>query len=368
MSDIEKFDCCVVGAGVVGLAIAYKLSSKGKSVIVLEQSDTIGSGISSRNSEVIHAGIYYPANSLKAKLCVAGKQSLYEFCDTFNVPHKRLGKMIVATNPAQADQLGDIESKALTNGVNDLLWLDKAKAVAMEPNVDAYAALWSPSTGIIDVHTYMSALDAGIQQHSGLVCLNTTFLEAEKLSSGYSVTVESVGETYSFETELLVNAAGLGAQSVSSKVDGVIQSTIPELHYCRGCYFSYTGKSPFNSLIYPTPEKNTTGLGVHATLDMGGQVKFGPDTEYIPEEDYTLDESRKESFFNAIKGYFPLVDIERLIPAYTGIRPKLQGPGEAPRDFEIELSAEGYIALYGIESPGLTSSLAIADHVFTNYV
>lgn len=361
---LDSFDNCVVGAGVVGLAIARKLALAGQSVLVIDKEPWYGSGISSRNSEVIHAGIYYPSGSLKAKLCVDGKQLLYAYCQQHNIPHHRIGKLIVASSANQTDELSALKQKAEANGVMDLEWISESQLHEWEPNVAGKAALLSPSTGIIDSHALMTSLLAEIEANGGTLSLKTEFQHAIPGPDGYTVTVNSVGEAYRFRCTKLINSAGLGAQQVASNIEGLAPESIPPLYYCKGCYFSLTGKSPFNRLIYPMPEANTTGLGVHATLDLNGRAKFGPDTEYMDIEDYTVEDSRREKFAQAIRQYYPALDSSKLIPGYAGVRPKIQAEGESAKDFMIEKSSRNLINLYGIESPGLTSSLAIADHVF----
>lgn len=361
----EKFDCCVVGAGVVGLAVAREFSRHGLSVVVVEKEKHIGSGVSSRNSEVIHAGIYYPQNSLKALCCVEGKRLLYEYCETRQVPHRRIGKLIVATNEQQCATLESLQQKAAANDVRDLQWVNQHQLSAMEPLVRGSAALLSPSTGIVDSHSFMSSLLNEIETQGGVLSLDTEILAAESCAQdeGFKVLVNSVGENFEFTCTTLINAAGLGAQEVAARVN-CSQQTIPRLYYCKGCYFAYSGRPPFQHLIYPVPDPNTTGLGVHATIDMGGQVKFGPDTEYIDDLDYLVPMSRAEAFATAISSYFPGVTLDKLTPSYAGIRPKIQGPNEPAKDFQIVSPQAGLIHLFGIESPGLTSSLSIAAKVY----
>ena len=360
---IDHFDCCVVGAGVVGLACARALAMRGYSTIVLEKSNSFGSGISSRSSEVIHAGIYYPTDSLKARLCVEGKQLLYEYCQRKAIPHRRLGKLIVATNDEQIEQLSVLASKANANGVSDLEWVDPTRLKNMEPLVRAKQALLSPSTGIIDSHILMSRLAQDLEAEQGLLSLNTEFMAATQCAEGFRVEVCSVGETYRFHCDYLVNAAGLGAPNVASRIDGCPPDDIPDLYLCRGCYFSMSGPAPFRHLIYPVPEPNNSGLGIHATLDLAGQVRFGPDVEYVDQEDYSIPQRKAFEFTSAIQRYFPSLDPQRLVPAYAGIRPKLQGPGREACDFEIRYCGSGLINLFGFESPGLTASLAIGATV-----
>ncbi|MCB1645578.1 MAG: NAD(P)/FAD-dependent oxidoreductase [Pseudomonadales bacterium] len=364
---MERIDTCVIGAGVVGLAIGRALTSISKDLIILDQAAHIGQGVSSRNSEVIHAGIYYPAGSLKATLCVAGKQLLYDYAETRKVPHRRCGKLIVATETAEEDELEIILAKARANGVDDLVWWSQEQLAREEPNVRATRALYSPSTGIFSAHDLMNSLLGEVEAGNGSFAGRTTVTAIEKTSDGFLVICESEGEEFRFETRRLVNAAGLGAQSVASGCDFLEPEQIPPLHLCQGRYFGLTGRNPFSHLIYPVPEKNGAGLGVHATIDLGGQVRFGPDVRYIDHEDYSVDESLRGAYFTAVSRYFPGLKEAQLVPAYTGIRPKLQGPADPPRDFLIQgpdaHGTENFVQLMGIESPGLTSSLAIAAYV-----
>lgn len=360
---VDHFDCCVVGAGVVGLACARALAMRGYSTIVLEKSNAFGSGISSRSSEVIHAGIYYPTESLKARLCVEGKQLLYEYCQRKAIPHRRLGKLIVATSDDQLEQLSQLESNGIANGVLDLEWVDQPRLGTMEPQVKARQALLSPSTGIIDSHSLMSSLVQDLEAEQGMLCLNTEFLAATQSAEGFIVEVRSVGEAYRFHCDKLVNAAGLGAPTVASRIDGCPPQDIPKLHLCKGSYFSLSGPAPFRHLIYPMPEPNNSGLGIHATLDLAGQVRFGPDVEYVEQENYSVPQRKISEFTSAIRRYFPALKPQQLVPAYAGIRPKLQGSGHAACDFEIRYCGNGLINLFGVESPGLTASLAIGAEV-----
>ena len=359
----NHFDCCIIGAGVVGLAIAHELALRQRSVVILEQADRHGSGISSRNSEVIHAGIYYPAGSLKATLCVEGRERLYRFCESRGVRHQRIGKLIVASTPEQTRDLESILQKAAANGVTDLQQIGRKELAQMEPNVAGISALLSPATGIVDSDGLMLALLAGIDAHGGTLCLKTEFLQAERCSDGFSIQANSVGESCHFRCEQLINAAGLGAQTVAARINGLDLKTIPPLHLCAGRYFALSGAAPFTRLIYPLPDAAMTGLGIHATLDLQGQVRFGPDTAYIAKEDYRVADELRADFARAIRRYFPALDESRLIPAYAGIRPKIQGPGEPARDFSIDQPLPGLINLFGIESPGLTAALALARHV-----
>ena len=362
-SGLDHFNVCVIGAGVVGLAIAKMLSEKFDSVVVLDREKTIGSGISSRNSEVIHAGIYYPTGSLKAQLCVRGKQLLYEFCESHGVAYKKTAKLIVASHQSQAEDLIKLKHKAEDNGVLDLEEISQQQLARLEPEVAGTAALFSPSTGVVDSHGLMAAYQHYAEENGALVCLDSTFQSAEKHGDDYIVDVMSVGERYRFQCNILVNAAGLDAQAVSGQIEGIGNYAAPPLYYCKGSYFSLSGKSPFQHLIYPMPEANTTGLGVHATLDLAGQVRFGPDTEYQSVLEYSVSESKRSQFAEAIKRYYPALDATKLQPDYAGVRPKLQAPGSAARDFEIHQVQPGLVHLFGIESPGLTASLAIGEYV-----
>ncbi|NPU94551.1 MAG: NAD(P)/FAD-dependent oxidoreductase [Gammaproteobacteria bacterium] len=357
------FDCCIIGAGVVGLAIAHELALRKRSVVILEQEDRHGTGSSARNSEVIHAGIYYPAGSLKATLCVEGRERLYRFCESRGVHHRRIGKLIVAGTQEQHPDLELLQKKASANGVTDLQWIEAKALAQLEPHVSGTSALLSPSTGIVDSHGLMLALLAGINSHGGTLCLKTEFLQAQRLSDGFSIQANSVGETCQIRSEQLINAAGLGAQAVAARIDGLDANAIPPLHLCAGRYFTLSGAAPFTRLIYPLPDAATTGLGIHATLDLQGQVRFGPDTAYIAHEDYRVADDLRADFARAIRRYFPALDESRLIPAYAGIRPKIQGPGAPAQDFRIDQPLPGLINLFGIESPGLTAALAIARHV-----
>jgi L-2-hydroxyglutarate oxidase LhgO len=314
---------------------------------------------------VIHAGIYYPQNSLKARLCVEGRHQLYAFCEKYNVPHHRSGKLVVAADDSQGLALLALQQNAVDNGVNDTSILDASELARLEPEVVGNAALYSPSTGIVDSHALMTALTGITESRGGTICLDTQFHAAEHHGSDYIVEASSVGEVCRFRTGTLVNCAGLDACGVAGNIEGVDPASIPPLFYCKGSYFTLRGRSPFRHLIYPLPETDSAGLGVHATLDLGGQVRFGPDTEYVGSLDYNVDERKRDGFLIAIRSYFPGIEARRLAPAYSGIRPKLQPQGGAAADFRVELSAPGVVSLYGIESPGLTASLAIGDYVTT---
>ncbi|MEW6992186.1 NAD(P)/FAD-dependent oxidoreductase [Colwelliaceae bacterium 6441] len=362
---MDHFDAIIVGAGVVGLAIAARLSKRYKKVLLIDKNGQFGEETSSRNSEVIHAGIYYPQKSLKAKLCVVGKAMLYQYCQERHIPHQRIGKLLVAHNDQEEAFLASTVTIAQNNGVDDLVWRSSKQLKNAEPALSATSALLSPSTGIIDVHSYMQSLLAEIEQNGGLFVANTQMLFATPQAQGFSVSLKSVDETLTVSTRHLINSGGLHSTAVAESIADLPNTLIPKLHWCRGHYFSYSGQSPFHQLIYPIPEAN--GLGIHASLDVGGQLKFGPDTQYINKLSYGVSESLKEKFYLAIKKYFPAVEWDKLQPAYSGIRPKLQGENDGFCDFNIQTFEQhginGLVNLFGIDSPGLTSSLAIAEHV-----
>jgi L-2-hydroxyglutarate oxidase LhgO len=365
---VDQFDVVVIGAGVVGLAIAAELSRTYANTLVIDQHAQIGQETSSRNSEVIHAGIYYPTHSLKAKLCVEGKHKLYQHCQRFNVPHKQVGKLLVAVSENEIENLHRLHQQAELNDVHDLRWLNSQDIHKLEPALLAHHALLSPSTGIIDSHAFMSSLLWQVEQNGGFFVGNSRFLNAQSSPHGYRISIESDdGSVTEFETSLLINAGGLHASNVAQHIEPLDTKWIPQTHYARGHYFSYGASHPFRHLIYPMPDKQNKGLGIHGTLDMGGQLRFGPDVEYIDDIDYTVPQARQSQFVDAIQRYWPGMDPCALHPSYSGIRPKLQGPNDAFKDFVIQgpsqHSLSGLINLFGIESPGLTSSLAIATFV-----
>ncbi|OZI26595.1 FAD-dependent oxidoreductase [Bordetella genomosp. 9] len=356
-------DCVVIGAGVVGLAIARALAMAGREVLVADAAEAIGTGTSSRNSEVIHAGIYYPAGSLKAELCVRGKQLLYAYCAGRGIPHRRLGKLIVATDEAQAAMLDDIARRAAANGVDDLQRLAGDQAMRMEPALRCTAALLSPSTGIVDSHALMLAYQ-GDAENAGAQCVFHTPLLSGGVRAQGGFDLRFGGDDgMALSCSTLINAAGLQAPALARAIAGVPADTVPTAYLCKGSYFTLAGRAPFSRLIYPVPQH--AGLGVHLTLDMGGQAKFGPDTEWIAREDYTLDPRRADVFYDAVRSYWPGLPDGALAPGYTGIRPKISGPHEPAADFAIVGPARhgvpGLVNLFGIESPGLTASLAIAE-------
>ncbi|WP_397453197.1 NAD(P)/FAD-dependent oxidoreductase [Pseudomonas sp. NA-150] len=357
-------DCVVVGAGVVGLAVAREMALAGNDVLVIEAGEAIGIGTSSRNSEVIHAGIYYPPGSLKAQLCVEGKHELYAYCETHGVSTRKTGKLIVAKDEAQIRQLESLLERGLENGVNDLRLLDRDQALALEPALECVAALYSPSTGIVDSHALMLALQGDAEAAGTSVAFYSPLLSAEVIAEGFLLHVG--GETpMALSCRLLINATGIQAPALARRIKGLPQHTVPQDYLCKGSYFSSSKRAPFTHLIYPAPDAD--GLGVHMTVDLGGQARFGPDTEWIETEDYLVDPTRAEVFYSAIRSYWPGLPDNSLQPGYSGIRPKISAPGEPARDFlissELQHDVPGLINLFGIESPGLTSCLAIAKRV-----
>lgn len=374
-AEVAVIDVAVIGAGVVGLAIAATLARHGREVVILEAAEAIGTGTSSRNSEVIHAGIYYPAGSLKARLCVAGRERLYAWCDTHGVPTRQVGKLIVATDAAEATALEALRAKAAANGVT-LDVLDGPQARALEPEVRCIAALLSPRTGIVDSHALMLSYLGEAEAHGAMLALGTPVIGGHALDGG-GVRLRCGGATpMDLDCRAVVNAAGLGAQGVSLAIEGVNHATVPALHLAKGNYFDLATRPPFRHLVYPMPV--AAGLGVHYTVDMAGRGRFGPDVEWLPSPDpatfapasldYAVDAARGQAFYGAIRRYWPGLPDGALQPGYSGVRPKVQAPGEAAQaDFILhgpaETGVDGLFTLYGIESPGLTSSLALAELV-----
>ncbi len=358
-------DCVVVGAGVVGLAVARGLALTGREVVVLEAEGLIGSHTSSRNSEVIHAGIYYPAGSAKARLCVRGRELLYRHCETHGVPHRRLGKIIVATDAGQVADLAEIDAAARRNGVADLAPLTATDLARLEPDLRGVAGLLSPSTGIVDSHALMLSYQGEAEDRGAAVAFRTSLAAAHSVPGGFEIEATSGADRHRLRTRLLVNAAGLFAGAVAGRIDGLAPAHRRQVHYCKGNYFGAVGRVPFTRLIYPVPERD--GLGVHLTLDLAGRGRFGPDTEWIPSLDYGLDPGRARPFYEAVRRYWPALRDGALVPDYTGIRPKLFPQGGPTTDFVIEgpetHGLPGLVNLFGIESPGLTASLAIAEEV-----
>jgi len=362
----DRTDIVIAGAGVVGLAVARALAASGREVVILEKAESFGTGTSSRNSEVIHAGIYYPTGSLKARLCVEGKHRLYAYCASHGVEHRRCGKLIVAPGADQIPGLEALARQAAENGVDDIDHLSGACVRHLEPELKAAAGLYSPSTGIIDSHGLMLSLLGEAEANGAVLACNTEITAARLTGNGVEISINGEDRP-ALAANLLINAAGLGAPALARRIEGFPAGRVPESWLARGCYFSLSGKSPFRRLVYPLPEPG--GLGIHLTLDLAGQARFGPDVEWIGEIDYRVDPLRAEAFADSIRRYWPGLDPARLTPSYSGIRPKLSGPGMAAADFRIDGPADHdglpLVHLYGIESPGLTSCLAIADHVAT---
>lgn len=359
------FDCVVAGAGVVGLAVARRLALAGERTLLVDAAESFGTGISSRNSEVIHAGLYYAPGSLKARLCIAGKEALYTYCAARGVPTRRLGKVIVAVGDGERSALLRYRERANACGVHDLELLEAEDVRVLEPAVEAVGGLFSPGTGIIDSHAFMLALLGDFEANGGLFVARTPVIGGA--GEAHCMLLYLGGaEPYTISTRRFVNATGLGAQQLARSLQGVVTASVPPLFYAIGHYFSLRGAAPFRHLVYPVAVPG--GLGVHVTLDLSGRAKFGPDVSWREHEDFTFDATRIQAFYQAIRRYWPGLQEGALEPGYTGIRPKLWGPGEPDQDFVVqgrrEHGVRGLINLFGIESPGLTSSLAIADLVF----
>lgn len=360
----ESIDCVVIGAGVIGLAIAREMAAAGLETVVLEKEHRIGTAASARNSEVIHAGIYYEPGSLKARTCVAGKAMLYDYCRERGIGHSQCGKLIVATARDEVPALRQILAKAEANGVNDLVLLDRSQAIDLEPELHCEAALLSPSTGILDSHALMLSLQGDLENSGGAVAV-------ESAVNGGTVTADGVllqvGGDDEFEllAQRVINSAGLGASAVATRIDGMPADRVPSVHLAKGSYFSCNHRAPFSHLVYPVPHEYA--LGVHLTLDLAGRVRFGPDMEWVESLDYDVDPQRAESFYREIRRYWPGLPDESLSPDYSGIRSKLQGPNEKARDFCIQGPGDhgvpGLVNLYGMESPGLTACLGIGAYV-----
>lgn len=359
-----RADRVVIGAGVIGLAIARAMAMSGREVLVLEAHAAIGMEVSSRSSEVIHAGLYYPPQSVKAETCLEGNRLLYDYCTLKGVPHGRIGKLIVASGSDQVASLEHIRLNAERCGLSDLQWLDQGQLLRKEPAVRAEAALWSPSTGIVDSHALMSALQADLEAAGGIIAFNTPVTSGRPGQHGPLLNTGGQGNCV-IETNTVINAAGLHATRMASRIECVSSDSIPGLNPTRGHYFYCAGKSPLNHLVYPLPERG--GLGIHGTLDLSGRLRFGPDSEPVDTIDYAFDESRRARFLASIRRWLPGLGPDDLLPGYTGIRPQLAKPGEAFRDFLIsgpeQHGVRGLINLFGIESPGLTACLALADRV-----
>lgn len=360
---MDSVDCIVIGAGVVGLAVARAMARKGREVIILEKADAFGTETSSRNSEVIHAGVFYVHGSLKERLCIEGRDKLYSFCDAYGVTYKRTTKLIYAADETQIDALRALQKHAGDSGVH-MTWFGAPEARRLEPELKCAAALHSPLTGIVDSHALMLAYLGDAEAHGASIAYNSPVISG--LGGEDGIEIETGGpDAMRLKARTVINCAGLGAQGVGRAIKGVRPGSVPPQHYAKGNYFYLSGKAPFSRLVYPLPGK--ASLGLHYTRDLAGQGRFGPDLEWVNALDYRVDEGRERMFYEAIRQYWPGLPDGALRPGYSGIRPKIQGPGEPAKDFMIQMPAEtgvnGFIALYGIESPGLTSSLAIADWV-----
>ncbi|MCA3238856.1 MAG: NAD(P)/FAD-dependent oxidoreductase [Curvibacter sp.] len=360
---VDHVDAVVIGAGLVGLAVARALALADREVLVMEACDAIGTQTSARNSEVIHAGIYYPSGSLKARLCVQGKQMLYAYCTARGIGHRRCGKLIVATSQEQIVQLHGLVDRAAGNGVNDLVLLTREQARALEPALDCVAAVHSPSTGIVDSHGLMLALQGDLENAGGMVVFNSPLARGRVTPKGIELEAQDGTQ---LRARAVVNAAGVTAPTLARQFEGLDARHIPGEYYAKGSYFTLAGRSPFSRLIYPVPE--AAGLGVHLTIDLGGQAKFGPDVQWVDSpQNLRVDAARGEVFSAEVRKYWPGLPPGALQPGYAGIRPKISGPGETARDFVIQgpetHGVPGLVNLFGIESPGLTSSLAIAQRV-----
>ena len=361
---MERIEAVVVGAGVIGLAVARRLAMAGLEVLVLEREDAIGTGTSSRSSEVIHAGIYYPPGSLKARTCIEGRDFLYRYCAERGIPHRRCGKLVVATQEAQLPRLEAIRANAEASGVHDLEWWDRARVARAEPALRAVAALWSPATGILDSHALMLSYQGEAEAHGAVVAFRSPLLSARVVEEGFLLEVGGA-EPLTLQCRYLVNAAGLHAPDLARRITGLDPAKVPRGWLCKGSYFVLAGPSPFRHLVYPVPEE--AGLGIHVTLDLAGRCRFGPDTEWVDRIDCHVDPAHASRFVEAIRRYWPDLPEDALEPGYAGIRPKIVPPGAPPADFQVQgpeaHGVPGLVNLFGIESPGLTASAPIADLV-----
>lgn len=359
---MERVDCVVIGAGVVGLAAARALARAGREVLIVEAEDIIGGGVSSRSSEVIHAGLYYPPGSLKALCCVEGRRRLYDFCAARQVPFRRCGKLVVATSEPELDALWRLAKTACQNGVSDLRGLTEAEVRQTEPELRCVGALLSPASGIVDSHAFMVALLAEAEAHGAVLARRTRLQGGAVTSQGLRL---RFSDDFSVQARLTVNAAGLAASEVARSLEGVPAAHVPRTYFAKGRYFALAGRAPFSHLVYPLPEPG--GLGVHLTLDLAGQARFGPDVQWVETPDYTVDLDQIDAFSAAVRRYWPGLPAGRLEAAYAGVRPKLAPAGAPAADFRIEgpsvHGVDGLINLFGIESPGLTASLAIAERI-----
>jgi L-2-hydroxyglutarate oxidase LhgO len=364
---MDRIDCVVIGAGVVALAVARALAMTGREVIVVERHAAIGMETSSRNSEVIHAGLYYPTGSLKAELCVSGRDALYSYCEERGLAHKRCGKLIVASSEAQLPALESIYRQAHANRCHEVRTVSAKEACTLEPELSCVAALLSPNTGIIDTHAYMLSLQADAENAGAMFAFDSSVVAGRMTDNGIVLRVQTGdGTETEFEATTVVNCAGLWAPRLAGMIDGLEQAFTPTPYFAKGNYYSLAGKAPFSHLIYPVPEAG--GLGVHLTLDLGSQARFGPDVEWLdtPDKDidYAVDPCRADKFYQAIRSYWPALEDGSLQPAYSGVRPKISAPDQPAADFLFaNHGSRHYLGLYGIESPGLTASLAIGEHV-----
>jgi L-2-hydroxyglutarate oxidase LhgO len=353
----------VIGAGVVGLAVARAAAIAGHDVIIAEAASAIGTGVSSRNSEVIHAGLYYPTGSLRARHCPRGRRMLYDYCASHGVPHRKCGKLVVATNATEVERLDVVRKQAEINGVEGIAIIDAAAAKRLEPVLACIAALWSPETGIIDSHRYMLALRGDLEDRGGMIAFNTSIERLVPAAGGWRVHVADVPEP--LDVDAVVNSAGLGAQRLAHATEGYPPERVPRLVLAKGNYFGFGGRPAFSRLVYPVPVPG--GLGVHVTLDLAGRMRFGPDVEWIEQENYDVDPARAAAFYQRIRDYWPGLPDNSLVPDYAGIRPKLTGPGEAAADFMIDPPQRHgqarLVHLFGIESPGLTAALSLGEEV-----
>ncbi len=366
---MEHIDAVVIGAGVVGLAVARALAATGREVLILEAENAFGTITSARNSEVIHAGIYYPTGSLRAQLCVRGKQLLYAYCAEHGVAHRRCGKLVVATHADELPALHRLQATALANGVADLQWLSADQASALEPALHSVGALLSPSTGIIDSHGLMLALLGDAERCGAVLALCSPVLGWRVTPQGIELDVgdsAGPGAVMTLRAGVVVNCAGLGAPALAGQLTGLDPAGVPRDHLAKGCYFTLPGRAPFSRLVYPAPGQSSH-LGVHLTLDLGGQARFGPSFEWVDRIDYTVPAAGADAFYDQVRRYWPALPDGVLQPGYAGLRPKISGPGEAAADFRIDgpdrHGVAGLVNLFGIESPGLTSCLAIAERV-----
>ncbi len=362
---MEKINITIAGAGVIGLAVGAELSKTYPDIFIIEKNSSFGQETSSRNSEVIHSGIYYPKNSLKAKTCLEGKDLLYEFCLKNNIKHKKAGKLIVALNKNEIRDLEKLFERGIDNGIEDLKFINQKEIKQIEPFIEAEAAIYSPSTGIFDSHSFMENLLLQFKSRNGAIVFNNELTAISKVKDGFEVSVKDKNEgVFKFFTRILINCAGLNSDKVAA-LAGILKDEY-KLKYCKGDYFRVSSKKAkfINRLVYPVPKKDRSGLGIHATLDLAGGLRLGPDDEYVDKIDYTIEESKKKLFYQSVKQFLPFIEIDDLSPDTSGIRPKLQGPGEDFRDFiikeESDNNSPGFINLIGIESPGLTGALSVA--------